>query len=41
MHIAFGGFYTIGYQNYRAWMGEGNFEISPPPYRIYNEDTSL
>ncbi|MGJ8691018.1 MAG: hypothetical protein ACSHW0_00905 [Thalassotalea sp.] len=33
MNVAFGGFKAIGYKNYRAWMGGGNFNQNPPPYR--------
>ena len=37
MHVAFGGFKTLGYENYRGWMGGGSFELKPPPYRVYNK----
>ena len=36
MHVAFGGFKAVGYENYRGWMGGGSFEQVPPPYREYN-----
>jgi hypothetical protein len=34
MHVAFGGFKVLGYQNYRGWMGGGTYQQTPPPYRV-------
>lgn len=36
-NAAFGGFRAFGYQNYPGWMGNGNFEKEPPPYRVAPE----